>query len=99
MLVHAGAVLVVLLPVPLVAVLAELLLRQLRLEFHYMPQNGSSLRLIFASCSRGATSAAFRSFRPRWARACASGRSTESTWPGSLWRPSVAPSTASGPSA
>ncbi len=46
MLVHAGAVLVVLLAVPLVAVLAEEFLRQLRLEFVYMPQNGSSFRLI-----------------------------------------------------
>jgi len=44
--VHARAVFVVLLSVPLVAVLAEVLLRQLRLELLYIPQNGSSFRLI-----------------------------------------------------
>ena len=46
MFVHARPVFIVLLAVPLVAVLAEEFLRQLRLEFVYMPQNGSSFRLI-----------------------------------------------------
>src|SRR5207244_10712296 len=45
-LVHARAVFVVFLPVPLVAVLTHMLLRQLRMQVAYIPQNASSFRLI-----------------------------------------------------
>src|SRR5206468_3654933 len=93
MLVHAGAVLVVLLAVPLVAVLAQVALRQLRLELSYIPQKGSSFRLIAQISSSAESSSWVRSVRPRSARASASGRSTYRTSPPLICRPIVMPST------
>src|SRR3989454_10798906 len=94
-LVHAGAVLVVLLPVPLVAVLALVAHGQQSLEFlrSYMPQNGSPLRLIFAISSSAPFSSGFRGWSRR-ERAASSGRSTYRTSPPFTWRPTVTPSIA-----
>src|SRR5205807_1040490 len=63
-LVHARAVFVVFLPVPLVAVLTHMLLRQLRMQVAYIPQNASSFRLIARISSRTMASSWLISFRP-----------------------------------
>src|SRR2546428_1401662 len=94
-LVHAGAVLVVLLPVPLVAVLALVAHGQQSLEFlrSYMLQKVSVLLLIFAISSSAPFSSGFKGWSRR-ERAASSGRSTYRTSPPSTCRPTVTPSTA-----
>src|SRR6267378_4786881 len=91
--VHARTVLVVFLAVPLIAILAQMLRRQLGLELDYIPQNGSSFRLILLSWSSASISSWLRSVRSRRARASSSGRSTYRTSPLLTCRPIVTPST------